>query len=209
MRSTQPKTPDELRECRICGKAKGQFDFPERESGRLRTECRACLTRLKREAGRRYELRHRQERREREQTELRREQKLKWNQLPENRAKRAAHYAANREVINAAHVERDRANPEARAARSARYHSAHPEASRRATAKRRARLALVEAETIDYAVVWERDGGICGICDEPADLQSWHLDHRVPLAQGGSHTYSNVQVTHPSCNISKGGGSSA
>jgi hypothetical protein len=59
-------------------------------------------------------------------------------------------------------------------------------------------------EFISRRKVWERDGGICGICKQPADEQNWHVDHVIPLSKGGTHTYDNVQVAHPVCNLSKG-----
>lgn len=61
-----------------------------------------------------------------------------------------------------------------------------------------------EAERIDRDAVFERDGGLCGICEAPVDPADWHLDHRRPLARGGAHTYDNVQVAHPMCNYRKG-----
>jgi 5-methylcytosine-specific restriction endonuclease McrA len=36
------------------------------------------------------------------------------------------------------------------------------------------------------------------------DPANWHLDHVVPLSRGGEHSYANVQVAHPFCNLSKG-----
>lgn len=59
-------------------------------------------------------------------------------------------------------------------------------------------------QVIDRWKVWERDKGVCQICFESAHKRGWHLDHIIPLSRGGSHTYDNVQVTHPSCNCSKG-----
>jgi 5-methylcytosine-specific restriction endonuclease McrA len=71
-------------------------------------------------------------------------------------------------------------------------------------AKRRARLRSVKTETIYPAIVWDREEGLCGICGKPADPDNWHLDHAIPLARGGEHTYANVQVSHPECNWKKG-----
>jgi 5-methylcytosine-specific restriction endonuclease McrA len=31
----------------------------------------------------------------------------------------------------------------------------------------------------------------------------FHVDHIMPLAKGGLHCYTNVQVAHPKCNLSK------
>lgn len=69
------------------------------------------------------------------------------------------------------------------------------------------RLYLMEdtmVEPIDRWVIWDRDEGVCGICGKTADSDDWHLDHITPLSKGGSHTFDNVQVSHPLCNIRKG-----
>ena len=59
-------------------------------------------------------------------------------------------------------------------------------------------------ETVNRAVVWKRDGGVCHICGMPADPNDWHLDHVRPLALGGEHSYANCRVSHPACNLKKG-----
>jgi 5-methylcytosine-specific restriction endonuclease McrA len=59
-------------------------------------------------------------------------------------------------------------------------------------------------EPIDQLVVLERDDGVCGICGGDVDPMDYHVDHIIPLARGGEHTYANVQTTHPSCNVAKG-----
>ena len=61
--------------------------------------------------------------------------------------------------------------------------------------------------------LYERDGGICQICGEPCDWQdkSWgtngpmypSLDHIIPRANGGTHTWDNVQLAHCICNSYK------
>jgi 5-methylcytosine-specific restriction endonuclease McrA len=79
----------------------------------------------------------------------------------------------------------------------------------RQAAKRRARKKNAPIlEAIEHAVVFERDGGVCGICGVLVDPANWHLDHVIPLSRGGEHSYANVQVSHPTCNLSKGAGSS-
>lgn len=52
-------------------------------------------------------------------------------------------------------------------------------------------------------VVLEMDDRVCGICGEDVDPFDFHVDHIIPLAEGGEHSYANVQVAHPSCNTSK------
>lgn len=68
----------------------------------------------------------------------------------------------------------------------------------------RARKASATVEDVDRAVVWARDGGRCHICGKVCNQDKWHLDHIVPLSRGGEHSYRNVAVSHPFCNISKG-----
>lgn len=88
------------------------------------------------------------------------------------------------------------------------WQEAHPERmrelSRKVTAKRRAQKMLLPCEDVDPRVVFERDAGVCGICGKEVQSDDWHLDHIIPLAAGGSHTYGNVQVSHPLCNLRKG-----
>jgi 5-methylcytosine-specific restriction endonuclease McrA len=59
-------------------------------------------------------------------------------------------------------------------------------------------------EAVDALTVLERDDGVCGICGEDIDPTDFHVDHILPLARGGPHVYSNVQIAHPECNIRKG-----
>lgn len=82
---------------------------------------------------------------------------------------------------------------------------ANPDKVRNIHASRRARKANLFVEVVEREVVFERDQGQCGICQEAVDSTNWHLDHIVPLAKGGEHSYANTQVAHPACNIKKGG----
>lgn len=66
-------------------------------------------------------------------------------------------------------------------------------------------------EYVDVRVVYERDRWVCQLCEEPVDPsvkypdpRSASLDHVLPLARGGDHTYENVQLAHLSCNVRKG-----
>lgn len=77
--------------------------------------------------------------------------------------------------------------------------------------RRRSRLADVVVEHVDRLKVFERDGWVCGICQEPIDRASKaphplspSVDHIIPIAKGGNHTYENCQTAHLACNISKG-----
>lgn len=79
------------------------------------------------------------------------------------------------------------------------------EAGRRNAKARRARLrgaAVIEA--IDPFRVWFLSAGCCGICGERVDAEAMDVDHIIPLARGGNHTYDNTQASHPGCNRRKG-----
>lgn len=77
---------------------------------------------------------------------------------------------------------------------------------------RRARLALVKWERVDPVTVYERDQWRCGICGESVrrtarrkhDPEMASLDHIIPIAHGGDHTYANVRCAHYRCNLSRG-----
>lgn len=47
---------------------------------------------------------------------------------------------------------------------------------------------------------WE--SRICGIC-KLSIKGEFHIDHKIPLAKGGLHVASNLQLAHPFCNRSK------
>jgi len=59
--------------------------------------------------------------------------------------------------------------------------------------------------------IYRRDDWVCQICKKPVDKTlsfpdpyCASLDHIVPLSRGGTHESTNVQLTHLSCNTSKG-----
>jgi hypothetical protein len=77
--------------------------------------------------------------------------------------------------------------------------------------RHRARKAGVLYEPINILTVFERDGWRCQICGvkTPKRLRgknedrSPELDHRIPIAMGGDHTYGNVQCACRACNLKK------
>ena len=106
------------------------------------------------------------------------------------------------------------ATPEERAARKALRDKAWRDTNREryrinhanSMARRRARLQGCLAEQIDRREVFARDGGRCHICGRRCSPKKFHLDHLIPIAHGGSHTYENVAVAHPFCNLKRGAG---
>ena len=57
------------------------------------------------------------------------------------------------------------------------------------------------------AELLEAQKGMCPLCESPIDravLGAFHVDHVIPFTHGGGYERENLQVTHPSCNQSKG-----
>jgi len=78
--------------------------------------------------------------------------------------------------------------------------------------QKRARRKARMVGFVDPIRVMERDNWTCQLCGHPApkrlrgkmDPMAPELDHILPLAAGGQHTYENTQCAHRSCNMSKG-----
>ncbi|MDR0826588.1 MAG: HNH endonuclease [Desulfovibrio sp.] len=54
-------------------------------------------------------------------------------------------------------------------------------------------------------VVFTRDGGICMKCGRRVRRNNFHVDHIVPLAEGGDEwDLANLELSCPECNLQKG-----
>lgn len=117
-------------------------------------------------------------------------------------------YSRNKEKRRALRMRCYWANPSANAAYMKKWVEANRDKSReigrRSAQSRRARLRGAFVEPVDPATVFARDSGICGICGHAVGTDRWEIDHKVPLALGGHHSYANVQLAHMACNRSKG-----
>lgn len=87
----------------------------------------------------------------------------------------------------------------------------NPEKAAAINHRRRALKRDAFVEDVDLIVVLERDKWICGLCGEkiPKNAKFPHssyrtMDHILPLALGGLHSYANVQAAHYGCNSAKG-----
>lgn len=94
-------------------------------------------------------------------------------------------------------------NPDAVRAACKRWKDANPDACRNLSIKRR---SLKAASGSGYTVnqvrkIHAAQGGRCAGCLKP--VTSYHADHVVPLALGGAHDISNIQVLCAPCNLSK------
>lgn len=76
--------------------------------------------------------------------------------------------------------------------------------------RRESRIRLAYVEDVSKGRVAVRDKWRCQLCGKRVNkvLQhphpmSWSLDHVIPIARGGEHSYANTQLAHLVCNIIK------
>jgi len=64
--------------------------------------------------------------------------------------------------------------------------------------------AAQRGSRIDRRAIYEQQNGLCHLCRLPVPIETFSLDHVIPLAKGGLHAASNLRVAHKRCNSSKG-----
>jgi len=83
--------------------------------------------------------------------------------------------------------------------------------------RKRIQTSMVDAD-ITVESLFRRDGGVCYLCGKTCRLDDyivrdgtfiagdWYpsIDHVIPLAHGGSHSWNNVRLAHRLCNSIKG-----
>lgn len=81
----------------------------------------------------------------------------------------------------------------------------HRENGRTWNRRRRARKRGVPSDKYTGAEVFARDKGRCHICMRKIRQgQAWHVDHVIPLVNGGWDVKANVAPAHAACNLRKG-----
>lgn len=54
-------------------------------------------------------------------------------------------------------------------------------------------------------VIYLRDGGICMKCGKRVNKKNFHVDHIIPIANGGAEwDLNNLELSCPQCNLQKG-----
>lgn len=101
-------------------------------------------------------------------------------------------------------------------------HRAERERQKSIRSNKNRRMHAIRNGRIDSGItfkrIMKRDGNICAICGKPVDMNDYHItetgrrrpdamypsvDHIIPLAKGGTHTWDNVQLAHYMCNALK------
>jgi hypothetical protein len=67
----------------------------------------------------------------------------------------------------------------------------------------RAQSLNIEYEKVELVEVYRIHRGICALCLGWVQPKHASMDHRIPLSRGGKHLYTNVQLTHFTCNQRK------
>jgi hypothetical protein len=88
--------------------------------------------------------------------------------------------------------------------RSAKWKREHPDKVRTITAKRRARKRNAPGRfTVDDITrIYKEQRGLCAYCRVPLK-NKYHVEHRVPLARGGSNWPKNICLSCGPCNNRK------
>lgn len=86
------------------------------------------------------------------------------------------------------------------------YHKAHPEYSRLSCYARKARLKAASGKctAAQFLAKCEYHGWRCYLCQTLLTLKTVQMDHRKPLARGGSNWPANFAPACGPCNLSKG-----
>lgn len=221
-RNTPPPT---TRVCTLCEIEKPLEDFgvskKVKRDGRT-SRCKECERKRNRERSQTAEYKEYTRRYYQDNQEVIKARAKKWYYDNPDRVRetRQEWQRANRDSINAKAREERRLNGDKMRAREERYREQNPEriraikrkwkknnpdADRNYRERRRMRLygSDAPAQKIDRNKVIERDNAICHLCWMPCELEDIHLDHIVPVAKGGSHTYNNIAVSHSWCNQRK------
>ena len=207
-----------MKTCSKCKREQPHSEFYKRKSGSkdgLVSRCRTCL--LAYNATRKESLKENARRWRAKNPEREKDLARKW-------------VAANPDKVKAKSARWAEAHPERVVARSAAFRESHPtyvrdwakanperaleygrtwrqrnpEKVREKAHRRRIRLKGQPVEAIDPSVLYERDGGHCGICHKPVAKEAASIDHVLPVSKGGGHTYANTRIAHLTCNVRRG-----
>lgn len=197
--------------CTKCGAEKDLSGFyaDKRMKDGAKSACKSC----EREYTAKYQKEHK------EQQRAYRVQYYKTKGGEKIRARRIAYYYRNVEreraycrAYRVLHREENKrhgreyyaANRERERQRILRWHAEHPENHRAADARRRARKLQAGGEHTAGDI--RRQGNMqrwrCWWCGKKCKKQ-YHVDHLIPLAQGGHNGPGNIVIACPRCNLSK------
>lgn len=117
----------------------------------------------------------------------------------------AAYYASNREAGKEARRQYRKNNLERIRAYDVERHAENPERARIAARNRRALKQQAEGSytAADVKGLLKAQRGRCAYCRVDIRKLKYHVDHITALSRGGSNHPRNLQLTCPTCNLSK------
>lgn len=215
------KTPDREGEktCRICGATKKRTEFYAAKSNRdgLRTDCKTCTNDenarwAAANPGKRKKIRNASAKRARAIPEKRDVIYAKTRQWQRDHPEAVQVHRATEatKVATTPTLKATRKKSHAKANRK--WFDNHPTYKRMASSKRRALIKGCEVidGDIDIDRLYARDKGICSLCHKKVNKALKHpdpgsptIDHIIPLAKGGPHSWPNVTLAHLGCNSAK------
>lgn len=138
--------------------------------------------------------------------EIHREASTKWRLANPDKVKEmnASWYKANSEASNEQSRQWHIDHPEESKQQKAAWSKAHPEIVRASATKRRVLKLAYEGQHYTGADVKRlliEQGNLCAYCE--TGLETYHVDHVVPLSKGGGNGPDNICLACPSCNLSK------
>lgn len=117
---------------------------------------------------------------------------------------KAIYCAANAEKVAQKKAEWAAANIERRRKVSQQWRHANPDAARAIWQNGRAVRAAAGGKLSSGLTkkLFELQKGMCPCCKQPLG-EKYHLDHKMPIALGGSNTDDNMQLLRSICNLQK------
>lgn len=162
-----------------------------------------------RERARRYRLAHLEEVKARQQ-EWRKNnpdyfKEYRCRNIDRIEARRKAHYSKYRDSRLEYEKKYRAGNKEAIAQRGKSWRRRNPEKARAASHRRRSRVFGTSGEWTkdDATLMFSNQKGKCWWCGKKI-RGTYHVDHIIPLARGGSNAPNNLCISCPPCNMSKG-----
>lgn len=112
---------------------------------------------------------------------------------------------ANREQLRVKHREYEAEHRHQAVQRVKKMRQADPEYHRAHNRARRAKAqsSLGRHTSKGIRLLLSSQKGLCWYCGKHVG-NKYHVDHRIPLARGGSNEPENLCITCPACNLSKG-----
>ncbi len=182
------------KECRRCKETKSAEEFSKssRNKDGLISYCKECDSKY----GKDWYARNKESNKQRslkwakENKEKFKEYQKKWDEENKEVRRRyqAKWYQENKKKVSANQKTWWDKNPDKRKLYKHKYYG-----------KLRDQLGEVSSDIIEKLRI-EQDN-LCYYCDKKLD--SWHLEHMVPVSRGGLHDDSNLCLSCPSCNLRK------